>query len=47
MSESESKLNAEAVVYSVISPPEGPAYRICGDDDLQASGGVHALERRL
>jgi hypothetical protein len=47
MSESESKLNAEAVVYFVISPLEGPAYRICGDDDLQAVGGVHALERRL
>jgi hypothetical protein len=47
MSESESKLNAEAIVYFVISPLEGPAYRICGDDDLQAVGGVHALERRL
>src|SRR5947208_13624343 len=47
MSESESKLNAEAVVYFVISPLQGPAYRICGDDDLQAVGGVHALERRL
>ena len=47
MSESESKLNAEAVVYFVISPLQGPAYRICGDDDLQAMGGVHALERRL
>jgi hypothetical protein len=47
MSESESKLNAEAIVYFVISPLEGPAYRICGDDDLQAIGGVHALERRL
>jgi hypothetical protein len=47
MSESEPKLNAEAVVYFVISPLEGPAYRICGDDDLQAMGGVHALERRL
>jgi hypothetical protein len=47
MSESESKLTAEAVVYFVISPLEGPACRICGDDDLQAVGGVHALERRL
>ena len=47
MSESESKLNAEAIVYFVISPLEGPGYRICGDDDLQAVGGVHALERRL
>jgi hypothetical protein len=26
---------------------EGPAYRICGDDELQALGGVHALERHL
>jgi hypothetical protein len=47
MSESESKLNAEAIVYFVISPLEGLTYRICGDDDLQAVGGVHALERRL
>jgi hypothetical protein len=47
MSEPESKSNTEAIVYFVISPHEGPAYRICGDDDLQALGGVHALERHL
>jgi hypothetical protein len=47
MSEPESKSNTEAIVYFVISPSEGPAYRICGDDDLQALGGVHALERHL
>jgi hypothetical protein len=47
MSEPESKSNTEAIVYFVISPHEGPAYRICGDDDLQVLGGVHALERHL
>jgi hypothetical protein len=47
MSKPESKSNTEAIVYFVISPSEGPAYRICGDDDLQALGGVHALERHL
>jgi hypothetical protein len=47
MSEAESKPNSEAIVYFVISPHEGPAYRICGDDELQALGGVHALERHL
>jgi hypothetical protein len=47
MSEPESKPNGEAIVYFVISPHEGPAYRICGDDELQALGGVHALERHL
>jgi hypothetical protein len=47
MSQSESKLSSQAIVYFVISPLEGPAYRICGDDDLQAVGGVHALERRF
>jgi hypothetical protein len=41
MSEAESKPNSEAIVYFVISPLEGPAYRICGDDELQALGGVH------
>jgi hypothetical protein len=47
MSEAESKPNSEAIVYFVISPLEGPAYRICGDDELQALGGVHAFERHL
>jgi hypothetical protein len=47
MSEAESKSNTEAIVYFVISPHEGPAYRICGDDEPQALGGVHALERHL
>jgi len=47
MSDSESKPNTEAIVYFVIFPLEGPAYRICGDDELQALGGAHALERHL
>jgi hypothetical protein len=47
MSASKSTSNSEAIVYFVISPLEGPAYRICSDDDLQALGGVHAFERHL
>lgn len=42
-----SRSSTEAIVYFVISPLEGPAYRICSDDDLQGLGGVHALERHL
>jgi hypothetical protein len=47
MSESESKLNAEAVVYFVISPLQGPAYRLCGNDDLQAVGGVARAVKKV
>jgi hypothetical protein len=34
----------EAIVYFVISPERGPEERIYEDGDLQAVGGVHALE---
>jgi hypothetical protein len=47
MSESGSKSGIDAIVYFVVSPLEGPGYRICQDDELQAAGGVHALERCL
>jgi len=47
MSAFESKPHNDAIVYFVVSPLEGPAYRICQDDELQAMGGVHALERVL
>jgi len=43
----EEKPNTKAIVYFVISPLKGPAYHICGDDELQAVGGVHAFERHL
>ena len=45
MSESESTPRSNAIVYFVVSPLEGPGYRTCEDDELQAMGGVHALER--
>jgi hypothetical protein len=47
MSESKSISKIQAMVYFVISPMEGPEYRIYVDEDLQAIGGVHALERNL
>ena len=47
MSESESTPRSNAIVYFVVSPLEGPGYRTCEDDELQAIGGVHALERIL
>jgi hypothetical protein len=36
-----------AVVYFVISPTEGPEYRTYVDEDEQAMGGIHAIERTL
>ena len=47
MSESESSPRIDAIVYFVVSPVNGPDYHICVDDELQAMGGVHALERDL
>ena len=47
MSESELSRSSDAIVYFVLSPLEGPAYRNCQDGELQAIGGVHALERLL
>ena len=37
----------EAIVYFVASPDEGPQHRIYDDEDIQALGGVHAIERLL
>jgi hypothetical protein len=37
----------EAIVYFVVSPERGPEERIYEDEDLQAVGGVHALEMLL
>ena len=47
MSESESKSRLDVIVYFVVSPLEGPGYRVYESDDLQAMGGVPALERLL
>jgi hypothetical protein len=34
----------EAIVYFVVSPERGPEHRIYEDDEVQAIGGIHALE---
>jgi hypothetical protein len=39
--------NADLIVYLVISPDSGPGYRIISDEVIQASGGIHAIERSL
>jgi len=47
MSESESTSKIEALVYFVVSPIEGPGYETWWEDEVQATGGVHAVERVL
>jgi hypothetical protein len=42
---SDSKI--EVVVYFVISPDTGPEHQLYADEDIQAIGGIHALERDL
>jgi hypothetical protein len=37
----------EAIVYLVISPRSGPGQRIYTDEDIQALGGIHAIEQSL
>lgn len=37
----------EAIVYFVVSPERGPQHRIYEDEDVQAVGGIHALEMLL
>jgi hypothetical protein len=37
----------ELVVYSVVSPESGRAHRVYDEEDIQAAGGIHALERTL
>jgi hypothetical protein len=36
-----------AIVYFAASPDAGPGYQIYTEEDLEACGGVHALERAL
>lgn len=38
---------AEVVIYLVFSPKYGPEHRIFTEEDVQALGGVHAIERLL
>jgi hypothetical protein len=35
----------EVIAYLVISPQSGPHHQTFSDEDIQASGGIHALER--
>ena len=37
----------ELIVYSVISPDRSPRHRVFDEEDIQASGGIHAIERSL
>ena len=37
----------EVVVYLVISPDTGPEYQVYAGEDIEAIGGVHALERDI
>jgi hypothetical protein len=39
--------NIEAVVYFVVSPEDGQGHRVYTEEDIQASGGIHAIERIL
>ena len=36
-----------AIIYFAASPDAGPGYQIYTEEDLEACGGVHALERAL
>jgi len=47
MSEALVSVDHEGSVYFVVSPNNGPGYRVYLEDDLQAVGGVHAVERAL
>jgi|SRR5579863_601422 len=38
---------SQAIVYFVVSPERGPEERIYEDEDVQAAGGIHALELLL
>ena len=37
----------EAIIYLVVSPAIGRGQRIYTDEDIQALGGIHAIEQRL
>jgi hypothetical protein len=39
--------NIELTVYFVVSPERGAARRIFNEENIQASGGIHAIERTL
>jgi len=34
-------------VYFIVSPEIGPSHYFCWEEDVLASGGVHAIERKL
>jgi hypothetical protein len=39
--------NLDAVVYFVVSPGEGPSYRIYGEEELLVEGGIRMIEQNL
>ena len=42
-----SRVCTEVIVYLVFSPEGGPAHCIYSDEDIQAAGGIHAIEQSL
>jgi hypothetical protein len=45
--EVEPETDPEIVVYSVISPESVRAHRVYDEENIQAAGGIHAIERTL
>jgi hypothetical protein len=39
--------NVDLVVYAVVSPERGQSYMVYTEEDIQALGGVHTIERSL
>jgi len=47
MTKDSQKSNLDIVVYAVVSPERGRSYMVYTEDDIQALGGIHAIERSL
>ena len=47
MTRDSQKSNVDLVVYAVVSPERGQSYMVYTEDDIQALGGIHAIERSL
>ena len=43
----QAKHTTEMIVYLVVSPKCGTEHRIYGEEDILASGGIHAIEQEL
>jgi hypothetical protein len=47
MTKNSQKSKVDLVVYAVVSPERGRSYMVYTEDDIQALGGIHAIERIL